>query len=87
MLACLVVGSQLALSVAAGWVAGWLQMDVEMIKWMEGELAREDMAVVLVTHDRWVVGGPGGPRVALRVWATRVSKESKALLDHASSKR
>jgi hypothetical protein len=27
-------------------------MDVEMISWMEAELAREDLAVVLVTHDR-----------------------------------
>lgn len=31
-----------------------VQMDVEMISWMESELAREDLAVVLVTHDRWV---------------------------------
>ena len=29
-------------------------MDVDMISWMEKELRQESMAVVLVTHDRWV---------------------------------
>ncbi len=33
-------------------------MDVDMIGWMERELAREDLAVVLVTHDR-CAGGAG----------------------------